>query len=242
MPTLLMTRPHPAAERFVAGLPAALRVQLTVIHAPLLEIVPLAVAVPDEGLRGVIFTSANGVEAAARAGAPTGLPAYCVGEQTAEAARVAGWPPRVTCPDAEHLIAALLRLRPEAPLLHLRGVHARGDIAGRLTAGGIETRALPVYDQRLLPLTAQARAALAATGPVIVPLFSPRTARQFADIGGGSAPLYLAAISPAAAEAVENMHPAALIVAGHPDAAAMAAAVETLVARASRLEGPGAAQ
>lgn len=242
MPTLLMTRPRPAAEGFVAQLSAPLRARLRVVYSPLLEIVPLKVQVPDDGLRGVIFTSVNGVEAGLAAGAPGGLPAYCVGDRTARAALAAGWRVQVTCPDAEHLIAALLRLRPEAPLLHLRGVHARGDIAGRLSAAGIATRALAVYDQRLLPLNDAARSALAGQGPVVVPLFSPRTARQFADICDGSAPLFLAVISAAAAKPVENMRSEALIVAERPDSPAMIAAVEMLVRRASRLEGPGGAQ
>ena len=242
MLTLLMTRPRAASERFVAELAPAERARLQVVYSPLLEIAFRPGPVDLAGLEGVIFTSANGVAAARAARVPPALPAYCVGAVTAEGACEAGWDVRAVEESADALIAALTARRPPAPLLHLRGGHARGDIAGRLTAAGIETHERVLYEQRLAAPSSAARAALAGLNPVIAPLFSPRTARQFADTCAGTAPLYLAAISAAAAEPVENMGARALIVAERPDAAAMAAAVETLAARASRVEGPRDAQ
>ncbi|TDK44476.1 uroporphyrinogen-III synthase [Antarcticimicrobium luteum] len=242
MLTLLMTRPRAAAERFVAQLAPGVRDRLRVICSPLMEIALRPGAVSAQDARGVIFTSANGVAAARAAGLRPALPAYCVGAATADAARRDGWPVEETRDTADALVAALVLRRPPAPLLHMRGTHARGEISGRLTAAGIETRAQAVYDQRLVGLDSAALAALAGDGPVIVPLFSPRSARHFADLCQGSAPLYLAAISPAAAEPVENMGACALIVAERPDGAAMAAAVERLAERASRVEGPRGAQ
>ena len=40
-----------------------------------------------------------------------------------------------------------------------------------------------VYDQQAVPLTNEAGALLAGTAPVILPLFSPRSARLVADAG-----------------------------------------------------------
>ncbi|MDK3017818.1 uroporphyrinogen-III synthase [Pseudodonghicola sp. IC7] len=242
-----MTRPPDAADRFVAALDPALRARLALIRAPLMQIVPCQARIALAGVAGVIFTSANGVRFADLPAATIrSLPAYCVGRTTAEAAQDAGWQVVLTCPDADHLVAALTDARPVAPLLHLRGAHARGEIAGRLTAAGIETGAAVVYDQVLLPLSPAAQAALAGPEPVIVPLFSPRTARHFADICGDAArpaaPLFLGAISPAAAEPVENLGAAALEVAKTPDAAGMAVVVERLAERSCRVEGPGGAQ
>lgn len=229
MLTLLMTRPRAAAERFVARFPPAVRNRLRVIYAPLMQIEPLPGPVSLEGIHGVIFTSVNGVAAAQAAGLSPTLPAYCVGTATTAAARRARWSVEETCETADALVDALIGRRPPAPLLHLRGTHARGAIAERLTVAGIETRAQPVYDQRLVGLTEEARQALTGPDPVIVPLFSPRSARHFADVCRGSAPLCLAAISAAAAEPVENMEHRALILAERPDGAAMAEAVERLL-------------
>lgn len=233
MLTLLMTRPRAASERFVARLSPGLRRRLRVIHSPLLEIAFRPGHLTLQGMHGVIFTSANGVAAAQAAALRPTLPAYCVGAATAAAARRARWSVEETCDTADALVDALIARRPPAPLLHLRGRHARGAVAERLTAAGIETRAQEVYDQRLVAPSDDACAALNGPDPVIAPLFSPRTARHFADSCAGSAPLLLAAISRAAAEPLENMAYHALIVASRPDGAAMVAAVETLAAQAA---------
>jgi len=233
MLTLLMTRPRAASERFVARLDPAVRTRLRVVHSPLLEIELSPGAGSAQGAQGVIFTSANGVDAALAAELRPSGPAYCVGAATASAARRAGWSVSLTCDTADALVEALSERRPPAPLLHLRGRHTRGAIAERLGAAGIEIRAQEIYDQRLVAPGDAARAALDGPEPVIAPLFSPRTARQFADTCAGAAPLYLAAISRAAAEPVENMVYRALILAKRPDAAAMAEAVETLVSQAA---------
>lgn len=236
MVPLLMTRPLAAAERFVAGLPEAARARLRVIYAPLMEIRPAQAPVSLQGVKGVIFTSANGVETASRETAAR-LPAYCVGERTAQAAAKAGW--RASCLGhcADELVAALLSQRPEAPLLHLRGGHARGEIAERLTSGGIPCREQILYDQVLLPLTEEAKAALAAQTDVIVPLFSPRTARHFANLCGDAAHLHLIALSPAVAEPLKGLNCKTLRVSKTPDAAALAAAVLDAAAQLSQLEG-----
>lgn len=242
MLSLLMTRPRAASERFVALLPTALRDRITPVYAPLIGIEPVAGRIACENARGVIFTSANGVAMAGRLGGPGTLPCFCVGQETTRAAQRAGWQAQFAGVNADALIETLTRQRPDAPLLHLRGAHARGDIAGRLTAAGLQTREQAIYDQRLLPLTDEAARLLDGDGPVIVPVFSPRTARHFADLHEGAAPLFLAAISAAAAEPLEILRCSALIVAERPDAAAMAVAVEKLATQASRLEGATDAQ
>ncbi|MFC6688902.1 uroporphyrinogen-III synthase [Jhaorihella thermophila] len=237
MVTLLMTRAREASDRFLALLPAETRADLRVIHSPLIETVPLDVELSLAGVRGVIFTSANGVSAAARLTERRDLPAWCVGGATTAAARAHRWGAECVGRDADELVRTLIARRPEDPLSHLRGVHARGDIAARLSAAGIETREAVVYDQRLLPLTPQAVQALAGADPVIVPLFSPRAARHFASLATGRAPLYLAAMSHAVAEPVSSLNFNTLKVSKAPTAQTMAQAVTSLVARAGRVVG-----
>ncbi len=236
-----MTRPRAASQRFVAQLPTRTLNRVTPLFSPLLEIRPLSVQVDTHGIKGLIFTSANAVNAAASMDVDLSLPAYCVGPATTGTAKGSGWTAQMVGGTAEELVASLLQLRPDSPLLHLRGEHSRGNVAERLTELGITTQEQPVYQQRLLPLTDDARDAAYGTRPVIVPLFSPRTARQFADVWTGSAPLWLAAISEATAEPLYSLDYTRLKIAKEPTPKKMGKAVKKLVKHAMRVEGaPGA--
>lgn len=193
---------------------------------------------------GVIITSANALPALDRAG-PGQVPVYCVGDATTQAARQAGMTAHRRGEDAQTLIAALVADAPKTPLLHLRGQHARGDVAVRLTEAGIATDEVIVYDQPLQPLSDEARAVLGDAQPVIVPLFSPRTAGQFrAETdrhGPWKSPLYLPCLSAAVRDALGEAVPGTPILADRPDAATMVAAVGralNLACRVERKSGP----
>lgn len=235
---LLLTRPAEASQRFAQGLAPETQARVTLCVSPLIGIAPRTEPV-DPGLaRGLVFSSVNGVRAAAGLMAARDLPCFCVGAATARAAREAGWTvAREAEADADALVAALLRDPPEGPLLHLRGVHARGDIAGRLTAGGLRTDATVVYDQPELTLTDAARDHLAGSHPVIVPLFSPRSASLFAAQHAGPAPLYVQAMSPAVAREVERLNVREMTVAKAPTGAEMRKLVESCVDGLDRVEG-----
>lgn len=230
---LLMTRPEAAGRRFVAGLPGTMRERITPCYAPLMEIVPTTGPVEIGAARGLIFSSAAGVEAVADRVKARDLPCFCVGETSAQAARDAGWSrARAVALDAEGLLARLTCDPPEGPLLHLRGAHARVPIAARLSEAGLPAREAVVYDQPERALTDEARDHLEGARPVLVPLFSPRSARLFAQGHAGGAPLRLLAMSPAVADVVAGLDAASLEVAGEPTGAAMrslvAKHVETL--------------
>lgn len=165
-PTLVLTRPE-AQSREIA---AALGGYVPVVISPVMQIVAAGRAPSISDYAGVVLTSTN---ALAHAPDLRGKPAYCVGERTAQAARTAGAEVRLVALDADDLVA---RLTGNGPLLHLRGEHARGDIAQRLSSAGIETDSIVVYRQEALPLLAEAKAALEGEGPAILPLYSPRTA------------------------------------------------------------------
>lgn len=223
-PILLMTRPAEASERFVADLPQELREGLDIVVAPLMEIVHLLPVGTMPEVQGVIFTSANGVKAAETlfsSKIKACVLAHCVGAHTASVARQSGW--RLGCQgaNADALVADLLRARPPAPLVHLRGEHARGDVAARLRADGLVCTDLPVYAQNLRPLSPDAGRALASDRSVIVPLFSPRSARHFAHYCADAKNLHLIAISDVTAHPLECLNYNSLRVSSAPDAAAM---------------------
>ena len=177
---LLVTRPAHKARALEVSLVA---MGHQVVIEPLLDIclVPLPVLRPEE-FGGLLFTSANGVEALVAAGGAadfTHLPVYCVGAATARAARTAGFA-NVTSADGDgqalgRLIAA--RLAP-CRLLHVKGRHGLAEPEATLTAAGFNCVTMTGYEARAhTALTAPVAAALEAREFDAVLLYSPRSAQ-----------------------------------------------------------------
>ncbi len=222
-PVLLLTRPAADAGRFAQEVRARVGGWRLVI-SPLIEIVPLEGALPWGTVP--VLTSAHAVPFAGPGG---GARAWCVGPRTAAAARAAGWDAVDGGGDADALVAAILASGEDGPFVHLRGAHARGGVAARLAAAGRAADERTVYDQRAMPLNAAAMAALAGPDPVVVPLFSPRTATLFVARAGNPAGLpRVVAMSAAVAQAAARFAPATL--AERPTSAAMADAVARCLA------------
>lgn len=218
-PILLLTRPADASARFLAGLNEA-GVTPSTITSPLIAIRFLAPPLPGPPVAALILTSAHGV-AGARRDFAEGTRAWCVGRQTAQAARRAGFAALSADGDAEALIALILASGEAGPLLHLRGEHAQGDVAQRLSAAGIPTRDLVGYRQHAQRLNAAAVLALGGTVPVVLPLFSARTVSVLLDHGPFAAPLVVVAISPAVAGMAAPLAARRMLTAEAPDGPSM---------------------
>lgn len=219
MPTLIVTRPIAQSESFAASVMAAWDGPLNLVVSPLIEIVPLPATIPDVDF--VIFTSANGVNAARSLGVPAGLKAWCVGDRTAQIAKQAGFDPIIGPGDAEGLVARLIVAQPTGIIAHIRGMHARGDVSARLNAAGLNCVDVVAYDQQSCKLTTQAHMALFANKPVIFPLFSPRTSTILSEQGPFKAPVHIIALSDAVKSAVDPALGWDIAVASTPDADAM---------------------
>lgn len=229
---ILLTRPAPQAARFADDLRRRFGARLHPVISPLMTPRFMAPAWPVAPYATLILTSETGVEAAARlraTGRALPLRAVCVGDRTAQAAEAAGFTATSAQGDAEALLALILASGDPGPFLHLRGRDARGDIAPRLAAGGRTAHAAIVYEQEAQPLSDEARRLLSGRDPVVVPLFSPRTARLLVEQGPFTAPLLLAAISPAAARSADSLAPTRLVTAARPDGPAMLDAVDMLI-------------
>jgi uroporphyrinogen-III synthase len=88
------------------------------------------------------------------------------------------------------------------PLIHLHGEHTRGDVAKRLNSAGIETHEAVIYRQEALPLSAEVIALIGGADPVVLPLYSPRSAALVgAGISRVGPNVRAIAMSPAVAEA-----------------------------------------
>ena len=224
---VILTRPAAQGDRFAADLHARFGDAVDVILSPLIAPVFPAVTLPDGDFRAVILTSETGAQAAARL---PGVPrrAWCVGDRTAATARALGFDAQSAAGDADALVAAIVAADESGPLIHLRGRDSRGEVAARLTAAGVLTTEVIVYAQEAQPLTDAAYAVLNGLDPVIVPLFSPRTAQLFAATQP-TAPLFIAALSSAVAAGLGELPCQKVIVAVKPDASALLQALVPLM-------------
>lgn len=230
-PTLLLTRPEAQSRRFAETFRARFGARWPVVIAPLTEIVWLAPALPTPLPDHVLFTSENAVMAFTRLSADRSATAWCVGPRTRAVAEAAGFLTRVGPDDAKGLARTVAAEGNVRRVLYPRPVHAAGDLAGELRSAGTETISLVVYDQREQPLPDAAKALLSAPAPVLVPLFSPRSARLAAKaLRDAVAPLCVAALSPAVAEVARALTPAHLVTASRPDGDAMLDALDALLA------------
>ncbi len=196
--TLLLTRPRAASERFAQQVASELEA-LKVVISPLLEIEFLDISAP-KNVEMVVFTSLNGVDAWKRAKLPVDRPCYCVGQATGEAARAISFEPEISGGNVAHLIEDLRKTSPKGKIVHVHGRHTRGDLVGALQSDGLDAIGVLAYEQTALALSEEARNLLQGGAPVIVPLFSPRSAAQFAKAGPFGEQIDIIAISDAAAE------------------------------------------
>ncbi len=213
---LLLTRPKAGAEAFWNALGSETQTFVTPIFSPLLKIVALH---PNlKKLDSVIFSSVNGVIHSPKG---DGKIAYCVGAMTTKAADKAGWEAVQLGDTADQLVNKMQRMTISTPLTHLCGKHTRGNIAQRLMDAGRSTLQIAVYDQKKIQLNRQAREVQDSNFPLLVPLFSPRTASNFAEQNKGSAPLHLIALSQDVADEVKELSNKSLSVAASPTRVAM---------------------
>ncbi|MEO1238451.1 MAG: uroporphyrinogen-III synthase [Pseudomonadota bacterium] len=174
LPRLLLTRPAEGSDRFLDALDARGVPIAGAVVSPAVDIVSVGdiVQVPDGA--AAVFTSRHAVS---RTRADVGTRAYCLGEATAEEAQRLGYSPRVAGGTAEDLLQLLLADRPLNALVYCHGTHVRRDIGTPLRQAGVTLTAHVVYDQPELAPNEAARAVLGGREPIILPLFSPRTAQ-----------------------------------------------------------------
>jgi uroporphyrinogen-III synthase len=148
-----VTRAEPGAGRTAGRLRALGHEPLV---APLLQVHPLAARIDLGDVGALAFTSGNGVRAFAALNHDRGLPAFTVGEATAQAARAAGFAVVVSAGGDVDALAALIASRSgqlAGTVLFAGAAEPAGDLVGALRAAGVKARAAAVYETR--PLAAQ---------------------------------------------------------------------------------------
>jgi uroporphyrinogen-III synthase len=182
--TVLVTRGWPGAERTAAGLR---RMGIDPIVSPVLDINFRArIDVDLTDVQALIFTSANGARAWGPRRPERDLTVFAVGDNTADTAADIGFKKVHSAQgDAEALVRLIKRkARPEkGELLHIRGIHVSGDLAGVLRPDGYKVRdaigygAVPVDT-----LGEEAIAAIVSGAPVSVLVHSARGAKTFLEL------------------------------------------------------------
>jgi uroporphyrinogen-III synthase len=238
--SILITRPEPAAGEFADMLRTKLGETCTICTSPVMQI-EVCANLPDlEKIHTLIFTSRHGVEAFAKLTDRRDIPAYTVGEATGDAAQDIGLSVAIGEGDAERLIKQILADQPSPPCLHMRGEHVATPLAEVLTSAGLETHEAMIYFQKPCPFADEVQQLLKRPGPVILPLFSPRSARLVFEQEKRSewqAPLHIVAMSQAVARQVPENRASSVSIATKLDAAAMVQATERVWIKANRLEG-----
>ncbi|MFM7443336.1 MAG: uroporphyrinogen-III synthase [Tabrizicola sp.] len=229
---VLLTRPQAQAEAFARQLTQRLGPRVRPVIAPLMAPEYLSPPLPEGPFAAAIFTSAHGVEGAIRLGIKLPPLAYCVGRSTAAAARAAGLDARSADGNAEDLATAILNDAPNGRLVYIRGVDTSGDIANELISNSIPTLSLQVYLQKTVPFERESLDLLRQITRIILPLFSPRSARIFREAmpPDARAGLHIVAMSDAVAQAADRIPHGSLVIAARPDSAAVLDSVESLLA------------
>ncbi len=236
-PLLLLTRPEPASLAFWRSLSVSARDSADFLINPLIQIEPHGPLPSLDGVKGLIFTSANGLHAyRALGGKVVTVPAIAVGENTAFALEAFGFETIVAPGTAAQLVEFVIEKGYQGPLLHLRGAVSVGDVAQSLTSAGVMTKEAVLYDQRLLPLKGEIKEALSQDRQVIAPVFSPRTARQLLSESSELRALHVAAISQSVAQSFAEDTLADVRIADTPNRSGMVALVEDMIAKVAMLE------
>jgi uroporphyrinogen-III synthase len=237
----LITRPVEDAQPLAAALTA---LGIEPVIEPLLTIATLPTALPSlDGVRALLFTSANGVRALAAKSDRRDLAVFAVGPATAEAARTAGFNAIETAEGDADALARLVaaRLKPDAgKLIHVAGNTVTGDLVGQLSTQGYAVERIALYDavpaDALSPRVADD---LAAGRIDWVLLFSPRTAAIFARLVRNAGRVdalkncTALCLSPPVAEAVSSLPWHRVRIATRPDQANLLALAENLRAEAA---------
>ena len=223
-PTLLLTRPQKDAQAFAQEVlshqPAA-----QILISPVLTITPIGTLPDLSAYAAVVFTSRHAIACFAQAPIPKKMTCFAVGEATAEAAKKLGFSVINSAGAAQDLILLVQKTGAAGPLIHPHGQHARGQIATTLTKKGIPCAECVIYDQIETPLSVQARALLTQPQALLVPVFSPRSARllqRYGPLPNGSE---IIAISQTVAACFSTQPHIKTTVACHPNRGAMLKAV-----------------
>ena len=213
-PTLLLTRPEAQSTSFLADCERRLGRRIPAVISPVLDIIRVAEPPDLNAFASIVVASGNAVRQLGDT--LEGRIVLTVGEATAALARGFGARAKALGETAETFLERIGDVT--FPAIVCRGRHVRCNLADRLSAEGVTTVDVVLYDQVPRPLSRAGHALLAGRSPVVAPVFSPRSA-ELLSCYAAAAPVIVLAISTAARAAWQG--DAEIRVAEHPTAESM---------------------
>lgn len=182
--TVIVTRGWPGAEQTATGLRG---MGIDPIICPVLDVnFRASIDVDLNDVQALAFTSANGIRAWGPRRSERDIPAYCVGNSTARVAKDIGFTKVHSANGDVVKLANLIKrkLKPKnGSILHVRGIHAAGNLAGDLREAGFTAREAIGYGTVPVDaLSEEAIAAIVSGSPVQVLVHSGRGAKTFLDL------------------------------------------------------------
>ncbi len=229
LPNILLTRPHAQARHFADALIAQGVQPDQITIDPIMKIAPVETACDISACTGLIITSANALSYLPVALRGSRLPCYCVGDSTSQAARALGLNAYHLADTARDLCEALPTVCQEGPLLHLRGTHTTLNMAEHFRSTPLPVENVVVYEQIALPLQAETHESLRRSSPVILPIFSARSAKLLGKLALDWRPHWAVALSPTIAALCQEAGFGQITTAAQPNRQAMVAVITPLM-------------
>ena len=149
---------------------------------PITKIEGVDVLYNFSSVTGLLITSANAVAYLPAALVGSKLPTFCVGEATTRVALKQGLMAQHLAATAEDLYNVLSGGFLEGPLLHLRGTHTTLDFEAYFRDTLIEVQNLIIYQQSAQDLKPATYTLLRGMVPIVLPIFSLRSAELLCEL------------------------------------------------------------
>ena len=231
---LLLTRPLGGNERFCLKIKHLLY-SCEILDNPIqrIDFLPSLSKVNKNSL--LIFTSANGLRAAKKHNL-INKKCFVVGANTKKIAVSFGYDVLGFSKDQENLLKLIKSKKPTESMVHIRGKHTVGNLCDALKRNQFSCLDIIGYNQEPLKIKKQNLQKIHSGRPVILPIFSSRSAELLQsnlDLTGFN----VIAISEAVAKIVTGVELGELVISKKPDLNSMQEATLAILRRLIKFDG-----
>jgi uroporphyrinogen-III synthase len=231
---LLLTRPLGGNERFCLKIKHLLY-SCEILDNPIqrIDFLPSLSKVNKNSV--LIFTSANGLRAAKKHNL-INKKCFVVGANTKKIAVSFGYDVLGFSKDQENLLKLIKSKKPTESMVHIRGKHTVGNLCDALKRNQFSCLDIIGYNQEPLKIKKQNLQKIQSGRPVVLPIFSPRSAELLQsnlDLTGFN----VIAISEAVAKIVTGVELGELVISKKPDLNSMQEATLAILRRLIKFDG-----